>query len=206
MKKFIIIFLLLMTCNIKCEASEGIWRFIDNIPSEVVVAPPIEKPINIEEVKPKQPLCREVEITNHNGMKTWMPYNLFGKNTLQYKLQQYAETDSLGFRYINGRYLCAIGTGADVEIGQYFDLVLENEEIIPCIVGDIKAPSDTDNDNLTTSYSGCVCEFIVDDNILIKSVKRSGDVSTIDESYDSPVKEIRVYEQINFFGGEDDTL
>lgn len=195
-----------MTYSVKCKASEGIWEYIDNIPTEVVVAPPVEEPMIVESIEPKQPLCRGVKITNHNGMKTWMPYNLFSKKTLQYELQQYAETDSLGFRNINGRYLCAIGTGADVEIGQYFDLVLENEEIIPCIVGDVKAPMDTDNDNLTTSYSGCVCEFIVDDDTLVKSVKRSGDVSKMDESFNSPVIEIRVYEQINFFGGEDDNM
>lgn len=194
-----------MMFNMTCEASEEKQEYVKNIPIEMVVAPSSEKPMIVEK-EAKQPLCREVKIEKHNGIKTWMPYNLFGKKTLQYELQQYAGTDSLGFRYINGRYLCAIGTGADVEIGQYFDLVLENEEIIPCIVGDIKAPNDTNNDNLTTSYSGCVCEFIVDDDVLIKSVKRSGDVSKMDESYDSPVVEIRVYEQINFFGGEDDNL
>ncbi len=194
-----------MTCSIKCKASEGIWDYVESIPTEVVVAPSTEEPM-IVEVEPEQPLCREVEIANHNGMKTWMPYNLFGKKTQQYKLQQYAETDSLGFRCVNGRYICAIGTGADVEVGQYFDLVLENGEIVPCIVGDIKADFDTNADNLTTTYSGCVCEFIVDDSVLLKAVKRSGDVSAIDESYDSPVKAIRVYEKINFFEGKTDDL
>ena len=190
-----------MTCNIKCEASIGTGN--NDIPSKVVVAPPLQSSMKSVVDEPKQPLCREVKIDNHNGMKTWMPYNLFGKSTPQYELQQYAGTDSLGFRYINGRYVCAIGTGADVEIGQYFDLVLENGEIIPCIVGDIKSPYDTKSDNLTTKYSGCVCEFIVDDDQLMKAVKRSGDVSSMDESFDSPVEKIIVYEEINFFGGED---
>lgn len=202
MKKLTLIFLLLMTCNIKCKASEGIWEYVENIPTEVVVAPPIE----VEEIEPKQPLCREVQINNHNGMKTWMPYTLFGENTRQYELQQYAETDSLGFRCIDGRYLVAIGIGADVEVGQFFDVVLENGEIIPCIVGDIKSPYDTNADNLTTSYSGCVCEFIVDKKTLATRIKKSGDVSYIDESYDSPIQKLVVYDEINFFGGENDDL
>lgn len=200
MKKLTLIFLLLMTCNIKCKASEGIWEYIENIPTEVVVAPSIE----VEEIEPKQPLCREVQINNHNGMKTWMPHNVFGKNTQQYKLQQYAETDSLGFRCINGRYLAAIGTGADVDIGQFFDVVLENGEIIPCIVGDVKSPTDTKSDNLTNKISGCVCEFIVDKKVLAERIKKSGDVSYIDESYDSSIKKIVVYDTINFLGENDD--
>lgn len=202
MKKLTVIFLLLMTCNIKCQASEGIWEHIENIPTEMVVAPSTE----IVEVIPEQPLCREVEITNHNGMKTWMPYTLFGKKTRQYELQQYAETDSLGFRCIAGRYLVAVGSAAEVSIGQYVDIVLENGEIIPCIIGDSKADSDTYPDNLTTKGSGCVCEFIVDTDVLTKRIRGSGDVSSIDESYDSPVDKIIVYEKLNFFGGEEDDL
>lgn len=202
MKKLSIIFLLLMTCNIKCYASEGIWDYINNIPTEMVVAPSII----VEDIEPEQPLCREVQIENHNGMKTWMPYNLFSENTRQYELQQYAETDSLGFRCINGRYLAAVGTGADVEVGQYIDIILKNGEIIPCIVGDVKNPTDTNADNLTTTFSGCVCEFIVDKNVLATRIKRSGDVSYIDESYDSSVQKIVVYEKVNFFGGENDDM
>ena len=200
MKKLTVIFLLLMTCNIKCQASEGIWEYVDNIPTEAVVAPSIKE----VEIEPEQPLCREVKIDNHNGMKTWMPYTLFSKSSQQYELQQYAETDSLGFRCIAGRYLVAVGSAAKVSIGQYVDIVLENGEVIPCIIGDSKADSDTYADNLTTKGSGCVCEFIVDTDILAKRIKKSGDVSSIDESYDSPVDKIIVYEKVNFFGGEDD--
>lgn len=191
-----------MTCNIKCKASEGIWEYVNNIPTEAVVAPSNEE----VEVEPEQPLCREVKIDNHNGMKTWMPYTLFSKSSRQYELQQYAKTDSLGFRCINGRYLVAVGTGAEVEIGQYVDIVLNNGEIIPCIIGDVKNPADTNTDNLTTTFSGCVCEFIVDKKILAKRIKQSGDVSSIDESYDSSVEKIIVYEKVNFFGGEENDL
>lgn len=192
-----------MTYSIRCEASEGIWEFIEEIPTEAVVAPSTEPEI-VEIVEPEQPLCREVDIANHNGMKSWMPYNKFDETSQQYILQQNAKTDSLGFRYVSGRYCVAVGSGANVSVGQYIDIALENGEIVPCIIADIKADCDTNADNLTTTYNGCVCEFLVDESQLMRAVRRSGDVSSIDSSWNSPIKEIIVYENVSFFGGEDD--
>ena len=192
MKKilYLIPFIIIFSNSLKCSASTGIWSYIENIELKPIIHEEIQ-------VQPKQAETRVVEIPNHSGMKTWMPHHLFAKRTNQYVLQQYANTDKYGFRYINERYIVAVGTGANVDVGQYIDIVLENGEIIPAIIGDIKADNDTDDSNLTTVHSGCVCEFIVEKKALQSNIKRSGDVSTFTETWDYPIVEFIVYEQLN---------
>lgn len=139
---------------------------------------------------------------NSNGFKSYMPYDSITlESSLQYKLQDYAYIGNYGIRQLNNRYLIAVGTALNVDIGTYLDLILENEIIIPCIVGDIKDEKHTLNDNITTAKNGCVSEFIVDTEYLNKTVKAMGDMSYCDNSWNSPVKIIRVYDR-NFFKEE----
>ena len=112
----------------------------------------------------------------------------------QYKLQQWAHTDYEGFRVLDGRYLVAVGTGVGASVGEYIDVLLENGEHIPCIVGDIKADGDTDATNMFTS-NGCCLEFIIDTSLLIQSVKSSGNCSNARIEWCSPVKVINVLER-----------
>ena len=83
----------------------------------------------------------------------------------QYKLlySDYCKTDpNTGIRMYGGRYCIALGSYYTTQIGQKVDVVLENGNIIPCVLGDCKADIHT---NATHQYNwgtGNVVEFIVD--------------------------------------------
>ena len=78
-----------------------------------------------------------------SGFKSYMPYtksngeSIFNKNSNQYKLQQQCHTGLYGIRVKDGRYCVAIGTAFNADVGTYFDLILANDTVIPCIVADI---------------------------------------------------------------------
>lgn len=139
--------------------------------------------------------CKVYHIPNTEGFKSFMSYKtITDTSSKQYKIQkEYAYTGEFGIRQVNGRFIVAIGTAFDTEVGTYFDLVLKNGEIIPCILGDIKDNRHTLSDNITTANNGCVSEFIVDVPKLKKDIKIHGDISYARSSWDSPVVEIRVY-------------
>ena len=130
----------------------------------------------------------------YNGKKT---YERYGKITAftAGDLQDVATTDENGFRKLDDRYMVAIGSAFGTEIGQYFDLVLENGTVIPCIMGDQKADEDTDSTCVFTSASACATEFIVDTKKISKDIKHAGDVSKLDSSWDSKVVQIIVYDK-----------
>lgn len=107
-------------------------------------------------------VIKEYPITDGNTTKTVLPYKAFGKNTNQAKLQSLCQTNEVGLRVYDGRFTIAVGTYFNTAIGQYFDLVLENGTVIPCIMGDLKADIHTDSRGLFTEASGCMTEFIVD--------------------------------------------
>lgn len=107
-------------------------------------------------------IVKEYPITDGNTTKTVLPYKAFGKRSNQAKLQSLCETNEVGLRMYDGRYTIAVGTYFNMQIGQYFDLVLNNGTVIPCIMGDLKADIDTDSRGLFTEASGCMTEFIVD--------------------------------------------
>lgn len=134
------------------------------------------------------------QIPAYSGKKSWMGYNLFGSGTNQYALQQLAETDQDGLRKVDGRYCVAIGSHFGTVIGQKFDLVLENNVVIPCVMGDQKADCHTDSSNIFTQ-NGCCSEFIVDQTLLNSAAKQSGDVSSVSEKWDSPVVTVIVYDE-----------
>lgn len=137
------------------------------------------------------------DVPSHKGFKSYMNYTaITNKNSKQYKLQQIAETDENGFRLVEERYCVAVGSFCDMNIGQYFNLILENGIEIPCIMGDLKADIHTDNDNIFTLSNKCCSEFIIDRKMLNDKVKQSGDCSSLVESWNSPVIEIRVYNKI----------
>lgn len=107
-------------------------------------------------------VIKEYPITDGNTTKTVLPYKAFGKNTNQAKLQSLCQTNEVGLRVYDGRFTIAVGTYFNTAVGQYFDLVLENGTVIPCIMGDLKADIHTDSRGLFTEASGCMTEFIVD--------------------------------------------
>lgn len=151
-----------------------------------------------------EPPKKEYHLINgHNGMKTFMSYTaITDKTSNQYALQQMSYTDEMGFRKINNRYCVAIGTAFEAPVGQIFNVELDNGEIIPCIVGDIKDDRDTDASNVFTSQ-GCCLEFIVDIPRLDGIIKTLGDCSSKCDEWNSPCFQYVIYD-INYLEkGED---
>ena len=136
------------------------------------------------------------DVPKTKGFKSYMPYTaITNKKSKQYKLQQIASTGAYGIRVVDSRYLVAIGTAFNAEVGTYIDLILEDGFVIPCIVGDVKADKHTDSTNMVTSANGCVSEFIIDSKALHKSIKKSGDVSSCNENWNGCVRAIVVYDK-----------
>ena len=209
----IIILVIALLINFKIPDTklqpEPVYIIIDQEHTQQVnVEVEVEKPIYIEvplfiEVEPKEEKKAQeriieyetVEMPANSGFKSYMSYKTITKvNSLQYKLQQWAHTDPQGFRLLEGRYLVAVGSGTNSSVGQYIDVVLENGTHIPAIVGDMKADGDTDPTNMYTS-NGCCCEFIVDKDYLVASVKRSGNCSLAKPEWASPVVNINVLDR-----------
>lgn len=138
---------------------------------------------------------REFDVPYNSGFKSFMDYRcITATGSKQYQLQHTsAYTGTYGIRQINGRYCVAIGSHFTTEIGKYFDLILENGTIIPCVLGDAKADKDTDSSNIITEHNGCLSEFVVDTNSLHSKARQMGDISYCNNSWQSPVKKIRVY-------------
>lgn len=154
---------------------------------------PTVAPTAIPKPTPEPELNANVyDIPDYPGRKSYMSYTSFKTNSKQAQLQQQAVTDANGLRVINGRYCIAIGTRFGTAIGQNVDLLLENGTVIPCIVGDLKAVGDTDSTN-TFSLNGCCSEFIVDKDVLDSKSKTMGDVSYLNSTWQSPVKQIMVW-------------
>lgn len=137
------------------------------------------------------------QLPETTGFKSYMSYKaITNKKSKQYKLQhEYAYTGNHGIRMYDDRYCIAVGTAYDADVGVYVDLVLENDTVIPCIIADIKADQHTDATNRITKANGCVSEFVVDTKVMHKLAKKLGDISAVDEDWDSPVKEILVYDK-----------
>lgn len=146
------------------------------------------------------------EILNAEGFRDFKSYekytNITSKNTPHYKLQQqYAYTGTYGIRMVDGRFCIAVGSYFTSAIGQYVDVILANGTVIPCIVGDQKSDSHTDEKyHVITSRGkhadGSIIEFIIDGKAFVSD--KTGSLSGYGEGWDSPVTSIIVY-NINIF-------
>lgn len=134
-------------------------------------------------------------LPNSSGFKSFMDYRtITATGSDQYKLQNlYAKTSENGIRMVNGRYCLAIGSRFTSDIGQYFDLILANGTVIPCILADQKADAHTDSNNIITEHNGCLSEFVVDTGYLNPTVRQRGNASYAEEGWDSPVVELKLY-------------
>lgn len=134
-------------------------------------------------------------LPENSGFKSFMDYRaITATGSDQYKLQMlYAETGSNGIRMVNGRYCVAVGSRFTSDIGQYFDLILANGTVIPCILADQKADVHTDSNNIITEHNGCLSEFVVDTGYLNSTVKQRGNISYAEEGWNSQVVELKLY-------------
>lgn len=128
-----------------------------------------------------------------NGMKSYMPFNIFPAECPQDNLQLIAHTGEYGIRKVCDRYCVAIGTAFCATIGDKIDIKLTNGAVIPAIVGDWKADKDTDPSHQIAVADGSVVEFIVDDDSIPRTVKRTGDFSYAKKEWNAPVEAIIVY-------------
>ena len=152
--------------------------------------------INSKYVSNKKLSYKEFDVPYAKN-KTWMPYTaITSKTSKQYKLQLMATTGKYGIRMVDDRYCVALGSHFGCEIGQYFDLVLANGAVIPCIMSDQKSNKHTDSANIITVDTNCLSEFIVDRHSLKYEAKRDGDISSCCEEWNSPVVQIKIYKKV----------
>ena len=161
----------------------------DEIPNEINITIPEELPA-----------FTDTQIIKISAFKSYMGHtSIAGSSLPQGKLQKICTTDNDGFRRCNDRYVIAVGSGVGGKVGDCVDLLLQNGNIICCVIGDIKADKHTDAANLT-GKNGCSSEFIVDLSKLRKDIKLRGNVSCGYAGWDSPVLVIRKY-NTNLLGG-----
>ena len=152
--------------------------------------------ISLDYISNKKLNYKDYTVPKTSGFKSYMPYTaITSKSSPQYKLQQQCQTGLYGIRVKDGRYCVAIGTGFNADVGTYFDLILANGTVIPCIVADIKSDKHTDSSHMVTKESGCLTEFVVDSGSLNKMAKKMGDISYCSDKWNSRVEKVRVYEK-----------
>lgn len=127
--------------------------------------------------------------------KSYMDWRkITSTSSMQYKLQHsVAYTGDYGIRMINGRYCVAVGSRFTVKHGTPLDIVLENGNVLKCVLADTKANVDTDSTNTFHKGDGSVVEFVVDSEMLPSSVLQKGSFHVLDE-FAGRVIEVRVYE------------
>ena len=143
----------------------------------------------------------DIAVNNISGFKSYMGYKSITKTSSpQYVLQQFCTTDKDGFRRCNDKYVIAVGSGVGGRVGDVVDLVLQNGQVIECVIGDYKDNKHTDAANLICK-NGCCSEFIVDMSALRNDIKTLGNVSCGYPGWNSPVAVIRRY-VMNYLGGK----
>lgn len=140
---------------------------------------------------------KSYSVPSNSGFKSYMDYKyITATDSAQYQLQHsYAQTSDSGIRTVNDRYCIAVGSYFTDDIGQYIDLILENGTVIQCVLADQKADAHTDRRNMFTNSNGCLSEFVVDTNSLNDNARIIGDISYCNSNWNSPVKEIKVYDK-----------
>lgn len=131
--------------------------------------------------------------------KSYEDYRMItAKSSRQYKLQHsLAYTGDCGIRMVNGRYCVAVGSYYTTKIGTYLDIVLKNGEVIKAILGDQKADKDTDSMN-QMHPDGSAVEFIVDKYSLSGKIRKSGNVSSVN-NWNSSIDYIKIYDKVEEF-------
>ena len=109
--------------------------------------------------------------------KVYMDYrSITARNSKQWRMQQEATTNELGFRLYEGCYMVAMGTYyTGYECGKKFRIVLENGSEFIAITGDVK--SDVHTDSKHQHRNGNIIEFIVDTDMIPEDCRKMGDMS-----------------------------
>lgn len=131
--------------------------------------------------------------TGNSQKMTYMDYRaITDTSSKQYQLQQdpYCVVNEQGFLiYRDNWYVVAMGSYWG-KVGDKLIIHLENGEIIPVIIGDIKADRHTDEQNYAHASDGHVIEFLIDSNDLhMKKVEmnKHGLVNKVFKQFDSRI-------------------
>ena len=157
---------------------------------------PIVENTEVEVVAEPEPQWVEMDVPSNNSFKSYMgEHKITDTSSAQYQLKSEYLDSACGIKLVDDRYVIAIGTYYSKTIGTRVDLVMANNEIVPCIVGDVKANKDTDAMNRQHNRDGSVVEFVVNANTLCSEAKSHGDASWCDPRLMGEIKAIRVYKE-----------
>lgn len=135
---------------------------------------------------------------NQNGFKAWMPYTALSKTSKQGRLLALAEPDENGLMKIGEYYCVALGQYYGTEIGQCYEITLSSGLVYKVVLGDCKGKKHTDAKMQYSVGCGCMCEFIVDKELLKNTpAYRSGNISSL--GFDGTIISIvKLNEKIEF--------
>ena len=134
--------------------------------------------------------CGNVPDVKGTDFKTFMDYRtITAPSSIQYAMQQEAQTNELGIRTWNGYPMVAVGTYFADKCGYLVTVVLEGGHAFDAVVGDIKADIHTDESHRVTLYGNAV-EFIVDGDHIPDICWQTGDMSYASEQYSGRVLHI----------------
>ena len=140
----------------------------------------------------------DYDTPTNDAFKSYMDYRTITDETSkQYELQKQAYTEWHGIRMVDDRYCIAVGSYYSTTIGENIDVILENGNVIKCIVAELKKDKHTDITN-RQNPNGSVIEFIVDTDILHKKIQKTGDISTFDriwnvDLFNGEISYLRIY-------------
>jgi hypothetical protein len=168
----------------------GISKQIAELELEQEQQPTVEQN---EQVIVKQSIGVEKDVPPNNSFKSYMDADtITSRNTDQYKLKaKYVLDSQTGIWTVDKRYCIAVGSHYTQSIGTYIDVVMENGNVLQCILGECKRNRDTDYTN-RQNPNGSVVEFIVDTSSMPTMVRKMGDCSYADESMAGEIQSIIV--------------
>ena len=178
-----------------CEptATAGVFSVTVVDLSETV---PTVKNTEVEIVAEPEPQWVEMDVPSNNSFKSYMgAHKITDTSSAQYQLKSEYLDSACGIKLVDDRYVIAIGTYYTETVGTRVDLVMENGEIVPCIVGDVKKNRDTDATNRQHNVDSSVVEFVVNADTLSSEAKSHGDCSWADPRLMGEIKAIRVYKE-----------
>lgn len=135
-----------------------------------------------ETVAPSEPevITQAYETPQQSSFKSYTFYTSLSRSSKQWRIQEIAYTDELGFRRVNDAYCVALGTYYGTELGTYYLITLDTGSKFFCILCDVKSDKHTDPTHRFTVSNGCAIEFYVDPSVFGGLAKRMGNISYVD--------------------------
>lgn len=178
-----------------CEPSTTAGVFSATVVDLAETIPTVED-TEVKVVAEPEPQWVEMDVPSNNSFKSYMgAHKITDTSSAQYQLKSEYLDSACGIKLVGDRYVIAIGTYYTETVGTRVDLVMESDEVVPCIVGDVKRDRDTDAMNRQHNVDGSVIEFVVNADTLSSEAKSHGDCSWADPRLMGEIKAIRVYKE-----------